>query len=286
MLTGIQQETDHDRGLLRQNQDAISELTPGLVADKLAHKRIALVLLGDYPAASQEATQAISDAGGTVVSTMTISNGFGLLDDAKRRQLAGAGEDAATLYHNLAVVFRAGTISRPETQAGLDALQNSNMISYSGDYSLPVAGVVVIGGWDDDPTATVTGNSDQSSLPAQLSNSDNELALINTLVSGGTTPLNVVGCENSDAAYSSLPNYLKANISSVDCIDLPIGALDLPYALAGEHGAYGIKSQSSLLLPKSLTGTANAAGEAAKLPSSALPGFIHAKVLRFDSRPQ
>ena len=259
-LTSMVQDSQHDHDIMRQDQNALAQLTPSLVSGKLARKRIALVLLGDYPASSQEASQAISSAGGTVVSTTTVTNRFGLLDDAKRRQLAGAGEDPAALYHSLAIVFRAGTISRPETQAGLDALQNSDIIACSGDYTLPVSNVVVVGGWDDDPTATLFGSADQSSMPTQLSDSDNELALLNTLVTGGTTPLNIVGCESSDAAYSSVPDDLKASISSVDCIDLPIGALDLPFALAGERGAYGIKPQSSLLLPKTLTGAESADG--------------------------
>ncbi len=259
-LTNMVQDSQHDHVLMRQDQNALAQLTPALVASKLARKRVAVILLGDYPAATQAATQSIVAAGGSVVSTTTVNNRFGLLDDAKRRQLAGQGEDLATLYHPLAVVFRAGTLARPETQDGLDALQSGNIISYSGDYSLPVSAVVVVGGWSDDPTIADTGSGDQPSIPIQPTDSDNELALVSTLSTGGTTPLAVIGCEDSDAAYSSVPDFLKANISSVDCVDLPIGALDLPFAVSGERGAYGIKSQSSTLLPESLTGSGNTAG--------------------------
>ncbi len=64
-LTSMVQDSQHDQDVMRQDQNALAQLTPTLVSGKLARKRIALVLLGDYPAAGQAAAQAISAAGGT-----------------------------------------------------------------------------------------------------------------------------------------------------------------------------------------------------------------------------
>ncbi len=64
--------------------------------------------------------------------------------------------------------------------------------------------------------------------------------LIGGLKAAGSSPL-VVGCEPFTAAVSSIPGYQAAGIATVDCIDLPLGQIALPFALRGEAGDYGLK---------------------------------------------
>ena len=62
----------------------------------------------------------------------------------------------------------------------------------------------------------------------------------------------MAGCEPYSAASSSVPAYQAAGIATVDCVDLPLGQIALPFALRGETGDYGLKPTAKLRLPDSL----------------------------------
>jgi hypothetical protein len=82
-----------------------------------------------------------------------------------------------------------------------------------------------------------------------------ETALISQLTAygSGSSGLSVVGCEPYDAEQSSMPTYATARIPSVDCIDLPIGELDLTYALlVHDATAYGVKTTATRLVPEAI----------------------------------
>ena len=51
-----------------------------------------------------------------------------------------------------------------------------------------------------------------------------------------------------------MPSFQNAGIATVDCIDLPLGQLALPFALRGEKGDYGLKATAKQPLPDSLSG--------------------------------
>jgi hypothetical protein len=59
----------------------------------------------------------------------------------------------------------------------------------------------------------------------------------------------VVGVELSNTEPSQVPWYKSQGISSVDNLDALSGQTALVYALAGSHGAYGVKSSADSLLP-------------------------------------
>lgn len=58
-----------------------------------------------------------------------------------------------------------------------------------------------------------------------------------------------VGVELTSTQPSQVPWYEGENLSSVDDLDGRAGQAALVYALAGEHGAYGIKPTADSLLP-------------------------------------
>jgi hypothetical protein len=64
----------------------------------------------------------------------------------------------------------------------------------------------------------------------------------------------VVGCEPFTAAASSIPLYQNYGIATIDCIERPLGRLDLPFALRGGADAvdYGLKPTASRRIPVSL----------------------------------
>jgi copper transport outer membrane protein MctB len=65
----------------------------------------------------------------------------------------------------------------------------------------------------------------------------------------------VVGVELSNTEPSQVPWYKSQGISSVDNLDTLAGQTALVYALAGSHGAYGVKSTADSLLPAVANGT-------------------------------
>ena len=58
-----------------------------------------------------------------------------------------------------------------------------------------------------------------------------------------------VGVELTSTEPSQVPWYKSRDISSVDDLDAPAGQAALVYALAGAHGAFGVKSTADSLLP-------------------------------------
>ena len=62
----------------------------------------------------------------------------------------------------------------------------------------------------------------------------------------------MVGSEPLDAVTSFVSTYQKYGIPTVDCMDKPLGRLDLPYALRGEAADYGFKATANRRIPISL----------------------------------
>ncbi|HEX5322436.1 MAG TPA: copper transporter [Capsulimonadaceae bacterium] len=242
-LDNAVQLNEQDHALLKQNEDAIAALVPKIVQNQLAGKHIALVQAGDYPDAVKYASDAISQAGGTVVSTTELTGRFDMLSDTDRQRLAkalnsGSADDNA-LLRPLALSVCLGTSAHPDLESELESLEQSGAIARNGDYSGPANMVVVVGG----SAASDAADSGQT-------HEEQLIALLKEAGSGKAVAL--VGCEPRDAVQSSVPIYLRAGISSVDCIDQPLGALDLPFALIGESSAYGVKPTADRLIPPSL----------------------------------
>jgi hypothetical protein len=242
-LDGMLQESDRDHALLKQQEDAMSQIVPALVAGKLSGRRVAIIRTGDYDSAVTEASDAVTAAGAQVVSTITLTGRLQLLDTSQRSAMmqemnvtGDPGTDAglAALLHPVTAVLRVGDGARSDLQADIGTLTQEGIINTSGDLSMPVSEVIVVGG----------SSSGDPNPP--------EVALLTDLTETGSPgALSVVGCETSDAEASSMSNFTNAGISTVDCIDLPIGALDLPYALRDRETVadYGVKSTSTRLVP-------------------------------------
>jgi hypothetical protein len=61
-----------------------------------------------------------------------------------------------------------------------------------------------------------------------------------------------VGVELSETEPSQITWYKSKNVSSVDDLDAPAGQAALAYALAGAHGAFGVKPTADSLLPSAV----------------------------------
>lgn len=234
----VVQQRDEARGRVAKDEAALASIQPTLVRGKLAGKRVIVIQTGDYAEADGAVNKAITDAGATVTATVVLTDKWGTLTPKQRAALSSvadttdpAGQDKALLAA-LATALAAGT----EGAATLEALQGENLITESGDLSQPCALFVLVGGKSDDTAG---------------------MSLDGLLLDGFktvTAAVTLVGCEPFVVAASSIPAYQSAGIATVDCIDLPLGQLALPFALRGETGDYGLKPTAKQLLPDSLTG--------------------------------
>ena len=234
----VAQDRDLARDRMTKDETALSSLQPALVRGRLAGKRVILIQTGDYAEAVESANKAVTDAGAMVAATVVLTDKWGTLLPKQRAALSSvadpadaAGQDKALLAA-LAAALTAGTAGA----ATLEALQGQRLITKSGDLSQPCTLFVLVGGKSDD---------------AQ------NAALDGPLLDGfKAAPANVtlVGCEPFAASTSSISAYQNAGIATVDCIDLPLGQIALPFALRGEAGDYGLKPTAKQTLPDSLVG--------------------------------
>jgi hypothetical protein len=251
-LAAVQQERHDEAALLAQNRQALAVLVSRSTRSTLVGKRIAILRTGDYSDAAQNATDALADTGAIVVSSTTISDGFDDVTEQLRVNILGALAnsqpwsqalgDNTSLYMAIAQALKSGTANKADLQSAIDKMSSAGLISYSGDFHQPADLVIIVGGFNTDV--------DQSTGEEQ----DREKAVVDQLLSPSYfNGSQVVGCEVRESQTSSIPLYSQEGIASVDCIDEPIGELDLAYALRGESGTYGMTSSAHLLVPSSLT---------------------------------
>ena len=234
----VAQDRDLARTRFTKDEAALSSLQPALVRGKLAGKRAIVIQTGDYADAVQAANKAVTDAGAMVAATVVLTDKWGALVPKQREALSALADptDPASQDKALLAALATALTNGTEGTATLEALQGQNLITKSGDLSQPCTLFVLVGGKNDD--------SANASLDGPLLDG----------FQAATAPITLVGCEPLGAAASSIPAYQNAGIATVDCIDLPMGQLALPFALRGEKGDYGLKPTAKQQLPDSLIG--------------------------------
>lgn len=270
-VDGAVQDGREAKRRLAHVEHAVDVLRGRVVPGKLAGKHVDIILCGDYTHAAYAAATAVLDAGAVSVAQIGVSDKLVDISQDDRDELlqringdtgstdtttggSGDSSDSAStaltadtsqtnLLAPLMSVLHSGTATSDNGDTVVTQLENEQYITVTGDISQPCSLFVIVGGRNDD------GNP-----PANLVE-DTESALIEDLLNTGAD-VEVVGCEPSDAVVSSIPNYQKERIATVDCIDQPLGQLDLPFALHGgiDKADYGLKSTAARELPPSLEG--------------------------------
>lgn len=228
-VDGAVQEGRDAKALLAKNEAAVDSLRPALVHGILSGRRIVLVQTGDYADAVQEAATALRDAGATPAATVVLGSGWAALDTPARADaLAG-----------LTGVLVGGAGS-PTRAAALQTLEDRSLVVVTGSLDAPCSLFVLVGGRRQD-----SGTDDTPS---------SGLELAQVLQTGAGAAARLVGCEDYGADTSSMPAFQQAGISTVDCIDRPLGKLALPFALLGgaNEGDYGLKATARYQTPPSL----------------------------------
>lgn len=215
---------------------------PLIVKGRLQGVRVAAVITTpgqDHSAA----IQALRDAGAEVMSVTTIPGSLavpaGKIGSVRMGlSLAGDGRD---LPRQVAVRL-AEALVQPDVAAAALLLAELGIVRTSGQYGVSLDAVVLFGG---------AGGGDARQVhwvDGPLIQRFQELGLV------------TVGAERSDAPVSFMPAYQKMDIPTVDNDDMAAGQVALVWALAGEHGHFGIKATARSLVP-SLGALATAGGE-------------------------
>lgn len=227
-VEGAVQEGREAKSELAKTEAALDAMRPALVRGKLTGKRVIIIQTGDYAEATQQAATALRDAGALPAVTVVLGDKWQTLaPDARAANLAAL----------------AGALARGADDA-LQPLEDQGLVTVTGGLSAPGALFVLVGGGKEEtaPDAPLDGG------------------LIAQLQAQAGASARVVGCEPFDAVRSFVPAYQGAQIPTVDCIDRPLGRLDLPFALRSgdDAGDYGLKSTARRQTPPSLeapTGT-------------------------------
>lgn len=209
-------------------------LLPTLVKEHLAGYKIAIVVSGgsDIPAGM---LNALSISGAEVMSRTVVLSNMSFDNPELRKQFCEyyqLGDDVApdVLRQYVAASVAAVMMNKADSSV-IDYLQANDLIKFSGNNTVPLNGVIIVGG----------AKNLASNFAASFDH-----ALIETLNQEG---VKIFGVENSSAPYSYMQQFQKDKISTIDNVDLSPGQISLVYAMEGEPGDYGIKFTAKNFMP-------------------------------------
>lgn len=236
-LARITAESDRNRRDFERMEQALRELMPRLVKQRLKARRIAVVQTGDDDRALADTLKALRDAGAETVSvTVVTSRWLELTDEEKQRIIRSLRTLKPNLPDDFTAIVKAlanGVALFGYDQA-VETLRREGLVRASGDYTLPCRYVVVVGG---------------SSSPESLRAAEIDRPLIRQWQDIG---IEVVAAERRDCAGSHVAVYREMDIASVDCIDTALGQMALPFLFGAETAAYGVKDSAERVIPETL----------------------------------
>lgn len=217
-----------DANINKQYED---QTLPLLVDGRLADKTFAVIELNGsgFP---PEITEVIEDAGGTVSSVTSINDFY---DEPKalnvlREELELWPDLSDDEYlGKLGTEIAVGVIDG-EKDSIVNSLVDKKILQFTGEFGIPVDGVIIIGG----------------GYKPEARNMQIDLALIDYFKE---LNIQVVGVEETDVSFSSMKEYQRKHISTIDDIDSAPGRLAMVLVLGGQPGNYGIKPTAQKLLP-------------------------------------
>ncbi len=207
------------------------QVLPLLVRDRLSGYRLAIIETNSY-GFPDDLISTLRLAGAEVTSITTILNGFYIngQKETLERRLGWSNLSNEQLTTRLAGEIARGLVG--DNSKVLDILVDENLIKITGDYGVPLDGVIIIG-----------GSQDRDMVRVQTL----DLPLIDTLLQ---FKIPVYGVEETNVLYSYMPDYQKKRITTVDNIDTIPGQVALVVALTGKPGHYGVKTTAQKLLPE------------------------------------
>lgn len=239
-LARITAESDRNRRDFERMEQALRELVPRLVKQRLKARRVAVVQTGDDDRALADTLKALRDAGAETASVTVVTNRWLEMNDEERARLI---RRLRTLKPNLPEDFSAvvKALANGVALYGYDRvveiLHREGLVRASGDYTLPCRYVVIVGG---------------SAAPESTRAAEVDRPLIRQWQAVG---IEVVAVERRDCAGSHVSVYRETDVPSVDCIDTALGQLSLPFLFGAESAAYGVKESAERVIPDTLLET-------------------------------
>lgn len=246
----VNQRIEELNSKVKTGDEFIGAVAPSLLRDRLANRRIAIIVArpnDDAKKAAQSFAATIEKAGGQVTSIVHVERRFYRLDDPKMSYLRDR------LAHALSL-----DTSDPEAIPGLAAAQladdllngrepaprelDDQRLIKLGDYMGGADSLVLIGG--------LTGTNERP------------LEMFDLPVIKACQRLNarVVACELKEAGGSAIARYRQAKAATtVDNVDTLYGRVAVVLALqGGRDGHFGVKEGTAdrLLPPIEVTGSA------------------------------
>lgn len=208
-----------------RTEEALTQLIPQAVRGTLRGKRVLVVQMGNYSDATIAATETLTLAGALPITVK-------LPPDAWRARLNMPDvppDQIAAEARKLAARLSSGATDY------WDEYRKSGLLVHDGiDASqMGAVGYVVLVGGE-------TGGGDVALLAQR------DLPLIEEWQSAGLT---VVAVEPRKTEVSYLPTYRGKGISTIDAIDRAAGKIALPFALQGDTGAFGYRTDAGQVLP-------------------------------------
>lgn len=244
-VNGAQRRSGQLQTQLSTEETFANDLYPLAVHELLAGRNVGLVFLGGSSNhVNGLVREAVTRAGGNLAMVAAVREP---LDLAGLAQVA-AGTHYAGLVTDPALVHEFGELAGRQLVSGgtrvdqelLSRVRGRLLSAFDGQLG-KLEGLVVMRA---DPTG-MTSEETQASAGF-------ESGLLTGVAAAGVP---AVGVELSNTEPSQVSWYKSQGISSVDDIDALAGQAALLYALAGAHGAYGVKSSAESLLPSTLSGS-------------------------------
>jgi len=249
IVASLNSEVSGARHQVGQLQDQLAAeeafaggLYPLAVHDLLSGRSIGLVFLGE---SSNEidglGRSAVTQAGGGLAIVVAVREPL----DLQGIDGEAAGTRYAKLAASPALVGRFGELAGKQLVRGgrlvdrelLSRVRSSLLSAFDGQLGR-LDGLVVV---RSDPAGM---SPEQSAASAAF-----ETGLLSGVAAVG---IPTVGVELTGTQPSQVPWYESKRLSSVDDLDAPAGQAALVYALAGAHGAFGVKPTADSLLPSAV----------------------------------
>jgi hypothetical protein len=224
---------------LTDEESFATGLYPLAVHELLNGRSIGLVFLGgSSDQANSMVRAAVTKAGGSLATVVAVREPLDLAGISR----AAAGTHYAELEASVPLVQAFGMLAGRQLVSGgalvgrelLSRVRGSLLSAFDGQLTR-LEGLVVM---RSEPTGM---NPAQTEASAAF-----ETGLLAGVAAAGVP---AVGVELSSSEPSQVPWYKSKGISSVDDLDALAGQAALDYALAGDRGAFGLKTTADSLLP-------------------------------------
>jgi len=236
----VQDENDRVRKQLRGRDQAIRELLPVAVHNRLPGSTVGVVICGplDVRPFWGDLESALRSAGGRIGPVLRVPDRLRELDAASRARLgprspAPAADRQPEPYE--AAGWCVEALARGSERERLQELTRRTGIELRGDTTLPIRRLLLLGAAPEERTSALAAG---------------EIPEFQVVEAARQEGVRVVAAE-PEAGAASVVDALRRrnNIPTVDDVDTPAGQLSVVLALAGADGHFGTKAGAAAAIP-------------------------------------